>query len=65
MTTALRRDLRIAVRAEAAACGGFAYLTASRFLRLPLSFRPLTQSCERHMALLAQAIIFDGPREVS
>ena len=34
----------------------FAYLTASLFQRLPLSFRPLTQSCERHMALLAQAI---------
>ncbi|WP_165405526.1 hypothetical protein, partial [Bradyrhizobium genosp. SA-3] len=36
----------------------FAYFPASLFQRLPLSFRPLTQSCERHMALLAQALLY-------
>ena len=57
---ALRREHACAARMEEAARGVFAYLTASLFPRLPLSFRPHTQSCERHMALLAQALLIDG-----
>ncbi|MCW1994959.1 hypothetical protein ABIE85_006724 [Bradyrhizobium diazoefficiens] len=47
-----------AARTDEAVRVAFAYLTASLFQRLPLSFRPLTQSCERHMALLAQALLY-------